>query len=194
MVEYKVSEYAGKHRVTTRTVWRWIKEGIVKIRRTQTGRVRVVVDENREKRVAVYARVSSSENKDNLERQMERLVSYCNAKGYRVQAAVSEVGSALNDRRPKLERLLTDNNIDVIVVEHKDRLCRFGSNYIEKLLALQGREIEVVNPVLDDKEDLVQDFVSIITSFCARLYGQRRTRRRTERLIRELEGVKDDTD
>lgn len=188
MIEYKVSEYAKKHQVTKRTVWRWIKEGMVKIRRTETGRVRVMIDENRERRVAVYARVSSSENKDNLERQVERLVSYCNAKGYKVLSIVSEIGSGLNDQRPKLEKLLTDNNIDVIVIEHKDRLCRFGLNYIQKLLALQGREIEIVNPVLDDKEDLVQDFVSIITSFCARIYGQRRTKRKTERLIRELEG------
>lgn len=188
MIEYKVSEYAKKHQVTTRTVWRWIKGGIIQIRRTETGRVRVIIDENREKRVAVYARVSSSENKDNLERQVERLVSYCNAKGYKVYSVVSEIGSGLNDQRPKLEKLLIDNNIDVIVVEHKDRLCRFGLNYIQKLLALHGREIEIVNPVLDNKEDLVQDFVSIITSFCARLYGQRRTKRKTERLIRELEG------
>ena len=73
------------------------------------------------------------------------------------------------------------------MVEHKDRLCRFGLNYIQKLLALQGREIEIVNPVEDDKEDLIQDFVSIITSFCARIYGQRRTKRKTEQLIKELE-------
>lgn len=187
MIEYKVSEYAKKNKVTNRTVWNWISDGQLSIRRTETGRVRIIVDENKEKSVAIYARVSSSENKDNLDRQKERLVSYCNAKGYKVSKIVAEIGSGLNDERPKLESLLGDNTIDVIVVEHKDRLCRFGLNYIQKLLALQGREIEIINPVDDDKEDLFEDFVSIITSFCARIYGQRRTKRKTEQLIKELE-------
>lgn len=187
MIEYKISEYAKKNKVSIRTVWNWISNGQLSIRRTETGRVRIIINENKEKIVAIYSRVSSSENKDNLERQKERLVSYCNAKGYKVSKIITEVGSGLNDKRPKLESLLCDNSIDVIVVEHKDRLCRFGLNYIQKLLALQGREIEIINPVDDDKEDLVQDFVSIITSFCARIYGQRRTKRKTEQLIKELE-------
>jgi predicted site-specific integrase-resolvase len=74
----------------------------------------------------------------------------------------------------------------VIVVEHKDRLTRFGYNYLEQLLKVQDRRIEVINLAEDGKEDLIQDFVSIVTSFCARLYGQRRSKRKTERLIAEL--------
>jgi predicted site-specific integrase-resolvase len=70
-------------------------------------------------------------------------------------------------------------------VEHKDRLTRFGFKYIESLMELQGRKIEVINN-LDDKDDLIQDFVSVITSFCARIYGQRRSKRSTEKLIKEL--------
>ena len=128
----------------------------------------------------------TDENKSNLERQKDRLVSYANAKGYQVEKIVTEIGSGLNDNRPKLEKLLIDKTIDVIIVEHKDRLARFGINYIEKLLALDGRKIEIVNPQLDEKNDLMQDFVSIITSFCARLYGKRRTKRQTEKLIQEL--------
>lgn len=186
-MEYKISEYAKKNKVTIRTIWNWIYDGRLLTRRTETGRIRIIVDENKEKNVAVYARVSSSENKDNLERQKERLVSYCNAKGYKVSKIITEIGSGLNDKRPKLESLLSDNSIDIIVVEHKDRLCRFGLNYIQKLLALQEREIEIINPVDDNKEDLIQDFISIITSFCARIYGQRRTKRKTEQLIKELE-------
>ena len=76
--------------------------------------------------------------------------------------------------------------ITLIVVEHKDRLARFGLNYIEKLLNIEGRKIEVVNNTSNDKEDLVQDFVSIITSFTARLYGKRRSKRNTEKLIEDL--------
>lgn len=187
MIEYKISQYAKKEQVTVRTVWRWIEEKKLDIRHTETGRVRIIVNENKEKTVAIYSRVSSSENKDNLEKQKDRLISYCNAKGYKVAKVVTEIGSGLNDKRPKLEALLIDNTIDTIVVEHKDRLCRFGLNYIEKLLALTGREIEIVNNIEGEKEDLVQDFISIITSFCARIYGQRRTKRKTEKLIKELE-------
>ena len=95
----------------------------------------------------------------------------------------------MNDNRPKLEKLFLDNSVNLIVVEHKDRLARFGLNYIEKLLALNDRKIEVVNPQTNDKDDLMQDFVSIITSFTARLYGQRRTKRATEKLIKDLENA-----
>ena len=137
--------------------------------------------------MAIYARVSNAENKSNLEAQRDRLISFCNAKGYKVSRIEMEVGSGLNDNRKKLERLLEDRSIDLIVVEHKDRLARFGVNYIKKLLNAQGRDIEIVNEVVENKEDLIQDFVSIITSFCARVYGLRRSRRKTEQLIKELE-------
>ena len=72
-------------------------------------------------------------------------------------------------------------------MEHKDRLTRFVFNYIETLLKNRGGEIVVINQVTSDKEDLIQDFISVITSFCARIYGQRRSKRSTEKLIKELE-------
>jgi predicted site-specific integrase-resolvase len=137
-------------------------------------------------KVAIYTRVSAAENKDNLEGQANRLRDYCAAKGYPVAWVVKEIGSGVNDTRPKLIKLLTDPSVSVIVVEHKDRLTRFGYNYREQLLKMQGRRIEVINLAENGKEDLVQDFVSIVTSFCARLYGQRRSKRKTERLIAEL--------
>lgn len=138
-------------------------------------------------KVVVYTRVSSSENRSNLETQASRLVSYCNAKGYKVSKVVKEIGSGLNDSRPKLEGILLDRTVDIIVVEHKDRLARFGLNYIQKLLELDNRRIEIVNDLESEKEDLVQDFISIITSFCARIYGIRRSKRATEKLIKQLE-------
>ena len=78
-----------------------------------------------------------------------------------------------------------------IIVEHKDRLTRFGFNYIDTLFRQHGRSIEVVNEAANDRDDLMQDFVSIITSFCARLYGQRGSTRKTERIIRELKDAED---
>ena len=72
------------------------------------------------------------------------------------------------------------------MVEHKDRLTRFGFNYIEVLLEKSQQRVEVINYIQEEKEDLINDLVSIITSFCARIYGQRRTKRKTEYLIKEL--------
>jgi len=187
-MEYKISQYAKKYGVTTRTVWNWIKNNQLETRITETGRWRIIEEKPlKDQRVFVYARVSSSENKKNLETQKERLINYCNAKGYKVDGIITEIGSGLNDKRPKLEKLLMDDTITHIVVEHKDRLARFGLNYIEKLLSMNGRVIEIINNTETEKEDLMQDFVSIITSFTSRLYGQRRTKRQTERIIKELE-------
>lgn len=137
-------------------------------------------------RLVVYVRVSSSANKSNLVTQKERVVNYCNAKGYKVHKIIEEVGSGINDRRPKLEKLLKEDDYTMIVVEHKDRLTRFGFNYIETLLHTKNKKIEVINNVDTDQEDIVQDFVSIITSYCARIYGKRRSKRYTEKIIEEL--------
>lgn len=188
-MKYKISQYAKLNKVTTRTVWNWIYKGELNIERTKTNRVLIVIDEEVKKDLncAIYARVSSSENKSNLEKQKERLLDYCAAKGYKVTKIVTEIGSGLNDNRVKLESLLLDISISIIVVEHKDRLARFGINYIEKLLELNNRRIEIINTNDNDRDDLMQDFVSIITSFTTRLYGQRRTKRNTEKLIKVLE-------
>ena len=93
----------------------------------------------------MYARVSSADQKDDLARQLERLRDYAAAKGYIVSKEVVELASGLNDSRPKLAKLLTDTTISTIIVEHKDRLIRFGFAYIRKLLEVQQRRIEVVS-------------------------------------------------
>lgn len=187
-MKYKISTFAKMHGVTYRTIWNWIAKGLVKTEKDSTGHTWILDESFKEEyTVAIYARVSSSENKDNLESQASRLISYCNAKGYKISKVVKEIGSGLNDTRPKLEKLLIDKNIDIIVIEHKDRLARFGLNYIQKLLELDNRKIEIVNNTEGEKEDLIQDFISIITSFCARIYGNRRSKRATEKLIKKLE-------
>jgi hypothetical protein len=111
--------------------------------------------------VVVYARVSANENRTNLDTQAEQLSAYCAAKGWKVHKVVKEVGSGINDGRKKLPALLADPTVTVIVVEHKDRLTRFGFKYIETLLAMQGRSIEVVNITENPIEDLVADMVSM---------------------------------
>ena len=185
-MKLKISQYAKIEGVKYRAIWNRIKKGQLQTEKTQNGGIRIIIDENKDVRVAVYCRVSSSENKENLERQKERVLNYCAAKGYRIEKVICEIGSGLNDKRKKLESLLNDISITKIVVEHSDRFSRFGMNYIVELLKLQSRDIEVINKQENNRDDLMQDFVSIITSFTARLYGQRRSKRKTEQLIKEL--------
>lgn len=109
------------------------------------------------------------------------------ARGYQVAKVVKEVGSGVNAARPKLLALLEDQSVDMIVVEHKDRLTRFCFRYLDTLLKTQGRAIEVVNQAENGTEDLLADLTSIVYSFCARLYSQRRAKRKTETIVRELE-------
>jgi len=97
----------------------------------------------------------------------------------------------VNDTRKQWLSLLKDKSINLIVVEHKDRFTRFGFNAYKVLLNNEHRDIEVVNEAENSREDLLQDLVSIITSFCARLYGQRRCKRKTEKIIKELQDAKD---
>ena len=144
-------------------------------------------------RVAIYARVSSAEHTGTLESQTERLAAYCAARGYQVAKVVKEVGSGVNDGRPKLLALLEDPGISLIVVEHKDRLTRFGFRYLDTVLKTQGRAVEVVSQAEheNETEDLLADLSAIVYSFCARLYGQRRAKRKTEVIVGELETKED---
>ncbi|NMG11955.1 IS607 family transposase [Brasilonema sp. UFV-L1] len=187
----KLSEYAKKLGVSYHTVWRLWKQGQLDAYQLPTGTVIVRDGEQNPQLVheiaCIYARVSSSENKDNLKRQADRLVQYSTARGYGIYKVVEEVGSGLNDNRQKLISVLSDKKFNVLVVEHKDRLTRFGANYIQVLLTQTGRRLEVVNNAANDKEDLMSDFAAVITSFCSRLYGLRRAKRKTEKLIAELQ-------
>jgi putative resolvase len=182
------AEHVG---VRYETAWRWFKAGKIKGRQLDTGTIIVTEDFDEPVEVdvivVVYARVSANENRPNLDTQAERLSAYCAAKGWKVHKVVKEVGSGINDGRKKLLAILADPTVKIIVVEHKDRLTRFGFKYIETLLAIQGRSIEVVNITENPLEDLIADLVSIIYSFSARLYGQRRAKRKTEQIVKELE-------
>lgn len=191
----KLSKAAKQLGITKTTLYNWRRQGRISFVRTGNGMNFLTADEFNKlmclpvidnNKVVIYCRVSSSMNKDNLRSQKMRLVQYANARGYNVIKIIEEIGSGLNDGRPKLLSILGNNDYKRLIVEHKDRLCRHGFNYIETLFKQMGKEIEVVNVADTDREDLVQDFISIITSYCARIYGQRRNKRRTEELIREL--------
>ena len=113
---------------------------------------------------------------------MERLRLYCASKGYKIYKEVKEVASGMNDNRKKLNAILLDKNTEKIVVEHKDRLTRFGFNHMKLLLNRLNIQIEVMNETGNKKEELVNDFVSIITSFCAKLYGKRNGKEKSKEL------------
>ena len=186
----KLSQYAKQQGISYRTALRWFRDGTIQGYQAPSGTIIVTEREQVQPvsgKVAIYARVSSSEQRENLERQAERLSQYCTVRGYQVALVVKEIASGVNDSRPKLLSLLKDTSITRVVVEHRDRLTRFGFHYIDALFSVQGRVIEVVNPAENDKEELLADLTSIIYSFCARLYGQRRAKRKTEKVVQELQ-------
>jgi predicted site-specific integrase-resolvase len=191
----KLSTYASENSITYRTAWNRFKLGKIKgAYKDDTGHVLVPEASdniNLDPRVAIYTRVSSSENKDNLITQASRLEAYSIAKGYQILHIVKEVGSGVNDNRPKLLKLLEADDWNILLVEHKDRLARMGAGYINTLLKRQNRKLEIANQAADDTSDLVQDLVSVIYSFSARLYGLRRTKRNTEKIITCLNEIKD---
>ncbi len=121
--------------------------------------------------------------KQNKQKRME---DWAVANGYRVVASVAEVGSGVNDKRRKLTALLKRDDWGTLIVEHKDRLTRFGFEWFRLFAEQTGRRILVVNEAADDRTDLIQDLVSIIYSFSARLYGRRRAER-AQRIVRLLE-------
>lgn len=174
----KLSHYAKKIGLDYRTVWNWYKEGkIPNAYQTHSGTI-IVPDEEIEHKqeygVILYARTSSSQNKELLDNQVERLKNYATSRGYKIKQIVKEFGSGLNDERKQLSKILQDNKYDKIIVEHKDRLTRFGFNWIQ---LLTGNRIEVINEAKEKDEDIVKDLISIIHCFSARIYGLRRSQR-----------------
>jgi predicted site-specific integrase-resolvase len=196
----KLADYAKELGISYQTAWRHFKAGKIPYPTKQLDSGTVIVEyerltaRNALKKAAIYARVSSGENKDNLDRQAERLTQYATARGYQVQHIVKEVGSGLNDNRKKLEKLLKQDDYQFLVVEHKDRLGRFGTHYIDVLLSRCGVSLEIVNLAENGRDELMQDLVAIITSFAARLYGQRRAKRKTEKIIATLQSKEDEKD
>lgn len=188
----KLSQYAKIVGVSYKTAWTWYRNGEIKGYQTPTGTI--IVTELDQKnlqeegsKTVVYARVSSNKQKDDLERQLLRVQDFCAAKGWRIDKVVKEIASGVNDERPKLIKILTDQSVGRIVVEHKDRLTRVGYNYIDVLLQQRGGELVVINLADTDNEDLLQDLASIIYSFCTKLYGKRRAKHKADLIRKTLE-------
>ena len=185
----KLSEFAKQRGVCYRTAWRWFKNNTMPygVSAEQIASGTVIVTEKRALigGVALYARVSSSDQKKDLDAQLGRLAEYADTNHLVVVKAVTEIGSGLNGHRPKLMKLLSDPEITVVVVEHRDRLMRFGAEYVESALAATGRKLIVVDPG-EVKDDLVQDMIEVLTSFCARLYGRRSAKHKAQKAVEAI--------
>jgi putative resolvase len=165
------------------TAYRWYREGKLPVRVQKVGRLILVSPETASTGgaaaggVGLYARVSSHDQKADLDRQVARLSSWAAQAGLPVVRVESEVGSGMNGARPKVRRLLADPRIATVVVEHRDRLGPMNTELVEAALSAHKRRLVV----LDDGEvddDLVGDMVEVLTSLCARLYGRGSARNR----------------
>ena len=182
----KLSQWAKNKGIGYKTAYRLVSSGRFPgiVERLPTGTILVFDKEPNElSKIALYARVSSNDQKDDAKRQMERLRDFCSSNGWKISKEIIEIGSGLNGKRKKLISLLSDATIGTIVVEHRDRLGRFGVEMIEASLKSSGRKIVVLNES-EFKDDLVQDFVDVVTSMCARIYGRRSSKSRAERAIK----------
>ena len=174
--------------VHPQTAYRWFREGTLPVPATRINSRSILVHpdrtvESQTSRFGLYARVSSHDQKADLDRQVARLTDWASRSGFPVVRVEREVGSGMNGGRTKVRRLLADSNVTHVVVEHRDRLGRMNTELVEAALSASGRKLVVVDDgELDD--DLVRDMVEVLTSFCARLYGKRSARNRAEKALR----------
>lgn len=183
-----LTEWARAQGIAPRTAYRWFREGTLPVPAERVGprTILVNIDANISPMVTggvgLYARVSSHDQKADLERQTARLSAWAAKAGLKVVRVESEIASGMNGARTKACRLLADPKVTCVVVEHQDRLGRVNVELVEAALSATGRRLVV----LDDGEvedDLVRDMVEVLTSFCARLYGRRSAKNRAEKAV-----------
>jgi putative resolvase len=183
-----LTEWARSQGVHPQTAYRWFREGTLPVPAVRVNQRTVLVSPDTPNGVeaqsyGLYARVSSHDQKDDLDRQVARLTRWAADAGGQVVRVESEIGSGMNGSRTKVRRLLVDPKVTAVVVEHRDRLARMNTELVESALAAHGRRLVI----LDEGEvadDLVRDMVEVLTSFCARLYGRRSARNRAEKALR----------
>lgn len=192
-----LTEWARANGVRPATAYAWFKAGTLPVKAVRVNsRSIVVLPEDEEVPVAregvgLYARVSSHDQKADLERQLARLERWSDLAGLEVVARVAEVGSGMNGSRTKLRGLLSDPTATVIVVEHQDRLGRMNTELVEAALQAQNRRVVVLEDT-EVEDDLVRDMVEVLTSYCARLYGRRGAKLRAERAVTAAAEKQDD--
>jgi len=187
----KLSDWARANGVHPKTAYRWWRNGTLPVPARQINARVILVDDaastNRAapelSAVGLYARVSSHDQRSDLDRQIARLSQWAAKDGARVVRIEAEVGSGMNGARAKVRRLLADPAVRTVVVEHRDRLGRMNVELVEAALSASGRSLVVLDPAERD-DDLVRDMTEVLTSFCTRLYGRRSARNRAEKALR----------
>ena len=180
-----MAEWARANGVHPQTAYRWFREDRMPVpaRRLESGTIWVdAAPAGESGRVVVYARVSSHDQRQDLDRQVARLTDWATRNGHAAGEVVTEAGSGLNGKQPKLRRILSDPSASVVVVEHRDRLARFGAGHLEAALSAHGRKVVVADPG-ETTDDLVRDMIEVLTCMCARLYGRRGARNRAMRAV-----------
>ena len=180
-----IKQAANQLGVSVSTLRRWDETGVLVAQRTPKGHRRYDLSKinpnltrnkvEQQRKTIAYARVSSHEQKPDLQRQIEMLELYCSAQGWSFEV-ISDLGSGMNYHKKGLKRLLDDildNKIDRLVLTHKDRLLRFGAELVFALCEARQVEVVIINQGenLSFEEELAQDVLEIITVFSARLYG-----------------------
>ena len=205
ITNYKPKEFAELLNVTVKTLQRWDREKTLVAKRTPTNRRYYTYDQYLQfkgigrdadfRKIVIYTRVSTRNQADNLENQVDFLQNYVNAKGLIVDEVIRDYGSGLNYNRKKWNQLLgevMENKVKMIFVSHKDRFVRFGFDWFERFCNKFNVEIVVVkNDKLSPHEELVQDIVSILHVFSCRLYGLRKYKKQIEGDETIAKGIQD---
>lgn len=185
---YKPKDFSKLLNVSVKTLQRWDNDGILKAYRTPTNRryytydqylqFRGIKSDNDTRKVVIYARVSTKNQKNDLKNQTIFLQQFCNANSMIVDECIEDFGSGLNYNRKKWNKLLIDvmeQKIKTIIISHKDRFVRFGYDWFYRFCQKFNTEIIVVNnEILSPQEELVQDIISILHIFSCKLYGLRK--------------------
>jgi putative resolvase len=183
----RLREWAESQGVHYQTAWKWFRDGTLPVPAVKTASGTILVHPERQGGtgggLGLYGRVSSHDQRADLDRQVARLLRWAVSAGLPVVRVEAEVGSGMNGARSKLRRLLADPKVTTVVVEHRDRLARMNAELGEAALSAHGRRLVVLDPGEVD-DDLVRDMTEVLTSFCARLYGRRSARNRAEKALR----------
>ncbi len=183
-----LTEWARLQGIHPQTAYRWFREGTLPVPAVRVNSRSVLVAPDAviapaQGGTGLYARVSSHDQRADLDRQVVRLTAWAAQSGRAVVRVEAEVGSGMNGARSKARRLLADAGVQTVVVEHRDRLGRMNTELVEAALSAHGRRLVVLDPDEVD-DDLMRDVTEVLTSFCARLYGRRSARNRAEKALR----------
>ena len=197
----KIGDVATLLGVTTQTLRNWTNSGYMdaiigkgghrRFRRSEVERLMELKErEGSVKRCLLYCRVSTSIQKENLKRQLERLTSFALSNGFIIEGIYKDIASGMNFKRRGLLKLLKycqKHYINAVIIEYKDRLARFGVDLLREFLSSFGTELMIVNATDSDyKQEIIDDMIAIIIHFSSRLYGKRKGKNKANKIKQEL--------